>query len=110
MIYQSSFKQWFRKAMIPLGYNYLPLEKDMSNIISQIIWSRNNHKKAEEIIANQYKTAQTCFTSEEIQNQFVFTLKEYSKKFNYKIKTPLSNKFTISNTVEEIAKSAIYLK
>jgi hypothetical protein len=84
LLYQTDYKQWFQDAMKPY-YNYIPIKSDLSNLLTQIDWARDNPDKAEKIVNNQLSTAKACFTREEAEKQLLYMLQLYSKKFTYKI-------------------------
>lgn len=95
LMYQTDYTQWFKAAMVP-NFNYLPIKSDLSDLLQQYNWAQNNTEKVEEIIKNQETTALECFMPNEVENQFLFIMKEYSKKFRYKIK-PKKNLTKMTN-------------
>ena len=84
LLYETNFNQWFQEALIP-WYNHVPIKADLSDLLTMIDWARSNQEKVKKIIANQKKTAESCFTPAEIERQFVYLLKNYSEKFDYPI-------------------------
>lgn len=85
LMYQTDYVQWFSSAMIP-NYNYLPIKSDLSNLLEQYDWAEKNEKQVKEIIKNQKTTAMQCFMPDQVDQQFLFTLQEYSKKIKYQVK------------------------
>ena len=75
------------------GENYISIRSDLSDLLEKIDWARNNPDTVKNIIYNQEVTAKTCFTPEEVENQFIFILQNYIKKFNYKISPKSFNKY-----------------
>jgi len=54
---------WFSHLIIPYEH-YIPVNYDLSNLIEQIEWVKNNDDKAKIIAENAYKFAETYFSSE----------------------------------------------
>jgi hypothetical protein len=54
---------WFSHLTIPYTH-YIPVNYDLSNLIEQIEWVKNNDDKAEIIAQNAYKFAEEYFSSE----------------------------------------------
>lgn len=71
--YISNAKCWFSSLIIPYVH-YIPINYDLSNLIEQIEWVRNNDEKAKTIALNAYKFAEIYFSShyqkQYIKNQF----------------------------------------
>ena len=51
LLVNSKYQLWFRSMLKPYVH-YVPVKKDLSDLISQIEWCRNNNKKCEEIAKN----------------------------------------------------------
>jgi len=72
--YISNAKCWFSSLIIPY-FHYIPVNYDLSNLIEQIEWVKNNDDKAKIISENAYEFAVSHFSSEYqknyIKNQFI---------------------------------------
>ena len=51
LIIESNWKMWFKDMLIPYKH-FVPVKSDMSDLIDQIKWCRNNDDKCQEIVAN----------------------------------------------------------
>lgn len=60
---------WFSHLIKPYEH-YIPIKYDLSNLIEQIEWVKNNDEKAKIIAENAYKFAETYF-SNEYQQKYV---------------------------------------
>ena len=49
--HESPYKQYFESGLEPYVH-YVPVKRDMSDLISQIEWARQNDDKAQEIVKN----------------------------------------------------------
>lgn len=85
LLYQTEEFQWFQPALQPFVH-YLPIKKDLSDLIERIDWARANSDKVKEIIKNQNEVARKCFHPQTIAKQLSYIIENYAKKFNYKIK------------------------
>lgn len=54
---------WFSDLIIPYTH-YIPINYDLSNLIEQIEWVKNNDAEAKQIAENAYKFAETYFSGE----------------------------------------------
>jgi spore maturation protein CgeB len=59
----SNSKCWFSHLLVP-GVHYVPVNYDLSNLISQIEWVRNHDEEAKQIADNAMVFAETYFSSE----------------------------------------------
>lgn len=51
LMVESKWKMWYKDLLIPYKH-YVPVKSDLSDIIDQIKWCRNNDKKCQEIVKN----------------------------------------------------------
>jgi hypothetical protein len=67
MICETGSTLWFSHILVPYTH-YVPIKKDLSNLIEQIKWCRENDDKCREIAKNSYElgkkllTEETCFS------------------------------------------------
>lgn len=59
----SNAKCWFSHLLIP-NVHYIPVNYDLSNLIEQIEWVKNNDDKAKQIADNAFKFSEEYFSSE----------------------------------------------
>lgn len=95
------FKQWYYDRLIP-WINYIPVKKDMSDLIEKIYWLRSNDDKAFQIGARGRELALSMNIKNELErsnNVISAALKYFSgneeKNYNFK-NNVLSNEITIS--------------
>ena len=91
LIYQTDYVQWFQPALQP-NVHYLPLQRDLSNLLEGIKWARNHSSEVVEMIENANIVANKCFTPKAINQQLEYILKQYASKFTYKINNKNFNK------------------
>ena len=75
---EGKFSVWYDSIIKP-WIHYVPIKKDLSDLVEKIQWLRNNDKAAKKITENARKFVLTYFS---FQNQLMFikdTLIEYSK-------------------------------
>ena len=58
LLVKSNWKMWFSNLLIPYTH-YVPVKPDLSDLIDQIKWCRDNDEKCQEIVSN----AQTFFNT-----------------------------------------------
>jgi hypothetical protein len=51
LMVDSEWKMWYKELLVPYKH-YVPIKSDLSNIIDQIKWCRNNDEKCQEIVKN----------------------------------------------------------
>jgi hypothetical protein len=51
LLAESSWKLWFSEFLVPYEH-YVPIKKDLSDLIDQIKWCRNNDEKCQQIASN----------------------------------------------------------
>jgi hypothetical protein len=84
LLYQTEYVQWFQPALVPFVH-YLPLKKDLSDLMEKIEWARNHTEEVKEIIKNQNEIANNCFTPKKIEEQTLYILQKYAEQFTYNI-------------------------
>lgn len=73
---------WYSHLVVPYTH-YIPINYDLSNLIEQIEWVKNNDSDAKKIAENAYKFAETYFSSE-YQQQYI---KNNIDKFRHSVQT-----------------------
>ena len=84
LLYQTDYVQWFQPAL-QQDIHYLPVERDLSNLLEQINWAKENESEVIEMIKNANIVANKCFTPAAIKEHLRYILKQYANKFTYKI-------------------------
>jgi hypothetical protein len=72
--------QWFFKPLKPYVH-YIPLEKDISDVIEKIKWAKKNDKLCKEVSKNASDFALNNLMFEDVYLYFYLVLKEYSSLF-----------------------------
>lgn len=90
LLAKSDYKMWFSFLLKPLVH-YVPVKKDLSDLIYKIKWCRENDKKCEKI-ANNAKIFYKKYLSKKgyldyLQKLFI-DLKNYTGNYVYNYKTP----------------------
>lgn len=80
LLLRASWSQFFYAFMKPYK-NYIPLKEDLSDLISQIDYLKENPKTAEKIAENARQFAQTNLTPAAIDFYYMSLLKEIGKRF-----------------------------
>jgi hypothetical protein len=70
---------WFSKFLKPF-VNYIPIKYDLSNLIEQIEWVRNNDAEAKKIAENALKFAKEVFSPEFQRKYLMNEIDEYLKQ------------------------------
>jgi beta-1,4-mannosyl-glycoprotein beta-1,4-N-acetylglucosaminyltransferase len=77
----SNAKCWFSHLIKPYEH-YIHINHDLSNLIEQIEWVKNNDEQAKQIAENAYKFAETYFSSEYQKKYLKETIEKYSISYN----------------------------
>lgn len=72
---ESSFKMWYSDKLIPYKH-YIPIHKNLENLIEQIEWCKKNDDKCKNISENALKLHTKLFSKEKILKYFNSKLKE----------------------------------
>ncbi len=95
--------QWYYSALKPY-YNYVPVNNNLTNLLEQIEWMKENDAKLKEIAQNAHKFIQNEMLPEHIEVHIAILLNEYSKiqKDNKIIATliPADEVITIYSAIE----------
>lgn len=89
---------WFSHLIIPYEH-YIPVNYDLSNLIEQIEWVKNNDDKAKIIAENAYKFAETYFSSE-YQHKYIKKSIELLCQENLKINKKIIDSFIFYNELD----------
>lgn len=84
LLADSKYHMWFRKMLKPYVH-YVPVKADLSDLIEQINWCRNNDKKCEEISNNAIAFAKTYLTREGILDYLQLLLIELKKMTSFEM-------------------------
>jgi hypothetical protein len=91
LLVDSKWKMWFRKFLIPYVH-YVPVKEDLSDLISQIKWCKNNDEKCEEIAHNARLFYEKYLSKDGILDYLQSLLCNIKKEIGiylYNYKTPL---------------------
>ena len=77
LLVKSKWNVWYSNMLIPYVH-YIPVKEDLSDLIEQIEWCRNNDKKCENIVYNA-----KCFYNNYLQKDSIF---DYLQKLFVDIK------------------------
>ncbi len=91
LLAESKWKLWYSDMLIPYVH-YVPVKKDLSNLIKQIKWCRDNDAKCQEIVANSTKFFHTYLQEKGILDYLQKTLigmKTEMGVYLYNVQTPL---------------------
>lgn len=69
--------EWFYRELKPYVH-YVPLKKDLSNLISQIEWMKKNDDLCQKIVQNANEFAQNNLMMEDVYLYFYLVLNKYS--------------------------------
>lgn len=73
LIVDSHYHIWFSKMLVPYEH-YIPIKCDLSNLISQIQWCRDNDSKCEQISLNALKFYNQYLSMDGVLNYMTNTL------------------------------------
>lgn len=76
---ESPFYEHFYKQVFPMRH-YIPVKRDLSNLVDQIIWAKQNDKKARKIADNAQTFANENLTADQIFCYYVILFQEWSKR------------------------------
>lgn len=71
---ESRFYEHFYKQLSPM-HHYIPIKRDLSNLVDQILWAKKNDQKAQKIAQNGQQFANEHLTSDKIFCYYVTLLK-----------------------------------
>lgn len=77
---ESEFKQWFHGDIKPYVH-YVPIKDDLSDLVEQIEWLRQNDDKAREIQENGLAFAKKHFKSTALDKAIITTLQQYEELY-----------------------------
>ena len=91
LLADSKYKLWFRDMLKPM-IHYVPVKEDLSDLVDQIKWCRNNDKKCEKIAINARKFYLKYLQKDGILDylqKLLIDLKNQVGLYFYNTKTPL---------------------
>jgi hypothetical protein len=92
LLVDSKWKLWYSDMLIPYQH-YVPVKSDLSNLVKQIQWCRDNEKKCQEIVANSTAFYNTYIQEKGILDYLQKTLVDMKDEvgvYLYNERTPLS--------------------
>ena len=78
---ETPYGQWFYGALKPYR-NYVPVKGDLSDVVEQVEWLRQNDHIAREIVQNNLAFASKYFSNEAIEQLMLQTFIEYEKMYS----------------------------
>ena len=91
LLAESPWKLWYSDLLVPYEH-YVPIKRDLSNLIKQIKWCRDNDDKCQEIVANSAKFYNTYLQERGILDYLQKTLVDMKSEIGvylYNNRTPL---------------------
>jgi hypothetical protein len=85
LLADSKYKMWYRNLLKPYEH-YIPVKRDLSDLIDQIKWCKNNDKKCRKIAKNAKNFAEYYLCKDGILDylqKLLFQLKEYNGQYLY---------------------------
>ena len=76
----SDYIQWYYEGLKP-GYHYLPVEKDLANLLPRIEWAKQHDYQAKEIANHAKEFAEENLSQESIYRYLCLLLREYQKVY-----------------------------
>ena len=102
LLVESNWKMWYTDMLIPYEH-YVPVKEDLSDLIKQIEWCRDNDSKCQEIATNSKKFFDTYLQQKGILDylqKIVIDMKSEMGVYLYNVETPLD--VQISNEMNDI--------
>lgn len=102
LLNDSEFTLWFRNKLIPFVH-YIPIKNDLSDLVEQIRWCKNNNDKCKQIINNAYEFYLNEVNKDSILNYLqkqcnnISKKNKYSKDIKSEINHYISNKIKYNN-------------
>lgn len=93
LLVDSQWSMWFRPLLIPY-IHYVPVKEDLSDLISQIKWCRNNDRRCEEIAANAKMFFDTVLQKDgclDYMQKLIKDLKNATGQYLYNTEPPLQS-------------------
>jgi hypothetical protein len=90
LLVESEYKLWYRRLLKPYVH-YIPVKKDLSDLISKIKWCKEHDKECEIIAQNAKSFAKKHLTKEGIldyMQKLLFDLKKFNGVYMYNYITP----------------------
>ncbi len=91
LLAESKWKLWYSDLLVPYRH-YVPVNSDLSDLIKQIKWCRDNDDKCQEIVANSTKFYNTYLQEKGILDYLQKTLVDMKSEigvYMYNTQTPL---------------------
>lgn len=96
LLVDSPWKMWFTDLLIP-GKHYVPVNSDLSNLVEQIQWCRDNDEQCQQIARNAREFYETYLLTDGILDYMQKTLVDLKKEtgtYFYNYNTPLNLQIT----------------
>jgi hypothetical protein len=77
--------QWFYSGLKPFVH-YIPIREDLGDLIEKIKWARENDEKVKQIAIRGQQFALDNLLYEQVMEQYLFILNEYTNLFRFKVK------------------------
>ncbi len=103
LMVQSRWEIWYSDLLIPY-HHYVPIKSDLSDLVKQIKWCRDNDDKCKEIVANSTKFYNTYLHEKGILDYFQKTLIDMKSEIGvYLYNDQTSLDVQISNEIKELS-------
>ena len=117
LLVESKWKLWYSDLLVPYKH-YVPIKSDLSDLIQQIKWCRDNDAKCQEIVVNSRNFFNTYLQEKGILDylqKIIVDMKTETGVYLYNIHTPLdvqlkSELSSLSLSYPETDKSSVDIK
>ena len=106
LLVDSKYRLWFRNMLKPMVH-YIPVKKDLSDLIDQIKWCRNHDKKCEEIAKNARKFYEYYLQKDGVLDylqKLLIDIKSYTGTYLYNVQTPLQRQLEVEEKYNNMTK------
>jgi hypothetical protein len=101
LLVDSEYSIWFRSMLKPM-IHYIPVKKDLSNLITQIKWCKDNDNTCKQIAQNSKKFYKKFLQKKGILDylqKLLVDLKKYNGIYLYNTKTPLQAQLELEKKI-----------
>jgi hypothetical protein len=101
LLVKSKWKVWYSNLLVPYEH-YVPIKEDLSDIIDQIKWCRNNDEKCKEISENAKQFAETYLSKNGILDylqKLLLEIKNVNGVYMYNTISPLTIQYNLQRKI-----------
>jgi hypothetical protein len=82
MLVESSYEPLYQQSFIP-WYHFVPVKKDLSDLLSSIEWLRQNDEEAQKIARNGNSLYKQLFDIQNMIEDSAFVFQKYADMMTY---------------------------